>query len=158
MWEKRDEPGTSGNLAGRPSSGGPPTAQIGKALRLQAEIRGGEDLYVDGEVVGRIELEGKDLTIGPNGRVAADVVAQSVTVLGRLEGNVRASDCVELRKTGSFQGEVVTARIVVEDGALFRGSVDIVKPGQEPAAKPNASEKKPAASEAKPAARKSGAA
>jgi cytoskeletal protein CcmA (bactofilin family) len=154
MWEKRDEAAPGGHS-------GPAATQIGKSLKLAAEIRGGEDLYIDGEVVGSIELSGKNLTIGPNGRVEADVVAQSVTILGQLDGNVRASDSIELRKTGTFLGNMVTARIIIEEGAVFRGSVDIVKPGQEEAAdaadgKRPAREPKPPARETKPAAKKTG--
>jgi cytoskeletal protein CcmA (bactofilin family) len=154
MWEKRDEAATG-------SHSGPATTQIGKSLKLAAEVRGAEDLYVDGELVGSIELDGKSLTIGPNGRVEADVIAQSVTILGQLDGNVRASDSIELRKTGTFLGNMVTARIIIEEGAVFRGSVDIVKPGQEGGAsvanaKLPAREPKPPAREMKPAAKKTG--
>lgn len=155
MWEKRDEAAAGGHS-------GPAVTQIGKSLKLAAEIRGGEDLYIDGEVVGSIELNGKNLTIGPNGRVEADVVAQSVTIMGQLDGNIRASDSIELRKTGTFLGNMVTARIIIEEGAVFRGSVDIVKPGQEGGAnaadgKPPAREPKPPSRETKPAAKKTGA-
>ncbi len=154
MWEKRDEAAPGGYS-------GSATTQIGKSLKLEAEIRGGEDLFIDGEVIGSIELDGKNLTVGPNGRVEADVVAQSVTILGQLDGNVRASDSIELRKTGTFLGNMVTARIIIEEGAVFRGSVDIVKPGQESSSpmadsRPAAREPKPPARETKPAAKKSG--
>jgi cytoskeletal protein CcmA (bactofilin family) len=155
MWEKRDEAAPGGYA-------GPATTQIGKSLKLAAEIRGGEDLFIDGEVVGSIELNGKNLTIGPNGRVEADVVAQSVTILGQLDGNVRAADSIELRKTGTFLGNMVTARIIIEEGAVFRGSVDIVKPGQEGVAESAEAkrlerEPKPPARETKPVAKKTGA-
>jgi cytoskeletal protein CcmA (bactofilin family) len=153
MWEKRDE-AASGHS-------GPAMTQIGKSLKLAAEVRGGEDLYIDGELVGSIELSGKNLTVGPNGRVEADVVAQSVTILGQLDGNVRASDSIELRKSGTFLGNMITSRIIIEEGAVFRGSVDIVKPGQEGAqmadTKRPAHEPKPPARETKPAAKKTGA-
>ena len=155
MWDKRDEAAPGGHS-------GSAVTQIGKSLKLAAEIRGGEDLYIDGELVGSIELSGKSLTIGPNGRVEADVVAQSVTILGQLDGNVRASDSIELRKTGTFLGNMVTSRIIIEEGAVFRGSVDIVKPGQEgnpemSDGKQTAREPKPPARETKPAAKKTGA-
>jgi cytoskeletal protein CcmA (bactofilin family) len=155
MWEKRDEAAAGGHS-------GPAVTQIGKSLKLAAEVRGGEDLYIDGELVGSIELSGKNLTVGPNGRVEADVVAQSVTILGQLDGNVRASDSIELRKTGTFLGNMITSRIIIEEGAVFRGSVDIVKPGQEGSAqmadaKRPAHEPKPPARETKPVAKKTGA-
>lgn len=155
MWDKRDE-----NTPAATSQPGSAVTQIGKSLKLQAEIRGAEDLYIDGEVIGGIELDGKSLTVGPNGRVEADVVAKSVTISGQLQGNVRASDSIELRKTGTFLGDMVTSRIIIEEGAVFRGSVDIVKPGQESAAQAadkKPAESKPPARETKPVAKKTGA-
>jgi cytoskeletal protein CcmA (bactofilin family) len=116
--------------APRPTNPGPgAAAQFGKSLRLKGEIAGSEDLFIDGDVEGKITLQGNNLTIGPNGNVRAEVTAHSITVLGRLEGNVRAADRVEIRRTGSLEGDLVTARIAIEEDAVFRGSIDIVKPG-----------------------------
>jgi cytoskeletal protein CcmA (bactofilin family) len=103
---------------------------VGKSLHLKGEITGSEDLFIDGEVEGTVELKDNNLTIGPNGNVHADVQARSIIVLGRLHGNVRAGDKVEIRKTGSLEGDLATARIIIEDGAVFRGSIDIVQPGR----------------------------
>jgi cytoskeletal protein CcmA (bactofilin family) len=114
-------------------------AQIGKSLKLKGEITGSEDLYIDGEVEGTVELKEHSLTVGPNGKVHADVSARSITILGRLQGNVKAGERIEIRKTGSLEGDLSTARIVIEDGAVFRGSIDIVKPGQNAANAPAAS-------------------
>ncbi|MCB1019246.1 MAG: polymer-forming cytoskeletal protein [Acidobacteria bacterium] len=105
-------------------------ALIGKSLKVKGAISGHEDLYVDGEIEGTIELEENSLTVGPNGNVNADVKARDITVLGRLNGNVRAGERIEIRKTGSLEGDIATSRIVIEDGAIFRGSIDIVKPGE----------------------------
>ena len=105
-------------------------AQIGKSLQLKGEITGSEDLLINGEVEGVIELKENSLTVGPNGNVKADVSARSITVMGHLRGNVRAGEKIEICKTGSLEGDLSTARIVIEDGAVFRGSIDIVKPGQ----------------------------
>ena len=105
-------------------------AQIGKSLQLKGEITGSEDLLIDGEVEGAIELKENSLTVGPNGNVKADVSARSIIVMGHLRGNVRAGEKIEICKTGSLEGDLSTARIVIEDGAVFRGSIDIVKPGQ----------------------------
>jgi cytoskeletal protein CcmA (bactofilin family) len=105
-------------------------AQIGKSLKVRGEISGSEDLTIDGEVEGTVELKDNSLTIGPNGKVHANVTARSITVLGRLEGNVKAGERVEISKTGSLEGDLVTPRIVIEDGAVFRGSIDILKPGE----------------------------
>ena len=106
-------------------------AQIGKSLRVRGEISGSEDVTIDGEVEGTVELKDNSLTIGPNGKVHANVTAKSITVLGRLEGNVKAGERVEISKTGSLEGDLVTPRIVIEDGAVFRGSIDILKPGEQ---------------------------
>lgn len=103
-------------------------ALIGKSLKVTGTITGREDLYVDGEIEGTVELDENSLTIGPNGNVSADVKARDITVLGRLTGNVRAGERIEIRKTGSLEGDLTTSRIVIEDGALFRGSIDIAKP------------------------------
>jgi cytoskeletal protein CcmA (bactofilin family) len=111
-------------------------AQIGKSLKVRGEISGSEDVTIDGEVEGTVELKDNSLTIGPNGKVHANVTAKSITVLGRLEGNVKAGERVEISKTGSLEGDLVTPRIVIEDGAVFRGSIDILKPG-EPSASPD---------------------
>jgi len=103
---------------------------IGKSLKVKGAITGHEDLYVDGEIEGSVELEENSLTVGPNGNVNADIKARDITVLGRLNGNVRAGERIEIRKTGSLEGDIVTSRIVIEDGAIFKGSIDIVKPGE----------------------------
>lgn len=118
---------------------------IGKSLKVKGTISGHEDLYVDGEIEGTIELEENSLTVGPNGNVNADVKARDITVLGRLNGNVRAGERIEIRKTGSLEGDIATSRIVIEDGAIFRGSIDIVKPGEatSPAKRPQQSAGKP---------------
>ena len=154
MWGKKDEwtpdagsatggsadsalpvPARSPGAASPASSGGATlergrnTAQIGKSLKVKGEISGNEDLYIDGDVEGTVELEQNNLTIGPNGKVQADVTARSITILGRVQGNVRAGERIEIRKTGSLEGDLVTARIVIEDGAVFRGSIDIIKAG-----------------------------
>lgn len=116
-------------------------ALIGKSLKVTGTITGREDLYVDGEIEGTVELEENSLTIGPNGKVSADVKARDITVLGQLDGNVHAGDRVDIRKTGSLEGDLTTSRIVIEDGAVFRGSIDIAKPDL---AAPASSARKPA--------------
>ncbi len=103
-------------------------AHIGKSVVVKGELSGSEDLYLDGEVEGSIELRSHSLTIGPNGRVRANVYAKDVVIHGKVEGNVRGSDRVELRKTAVLNGDIATQRIVIEDGAFFKGSIDIQKP------------------------------
>ena len=91
-------------------------------------MTGSEDVYVDGEVEGTVELRDNTLVVGPSGKVRAQVKARSISVSGHLEGKVQASERIEIRKTGSLEGDLVTPRILIEDGAVFRGSIDILKP------------------------------
>lgn len=102
-------------------------AHIGKSVLVKGELSGSEDLYLDGEVEGSIDLRGHSLTIGPNGRVRANVNARDVVVHGKVEGNLRATDRVELKKSAILVGDIFTQRIVIEDGAFFKGSIDIVR-------------------------------
>jgi cytoskeletal protein CcmA (bactofilin family) len=127
------------------------TANIGKSVVIKGEVTGSEDLYLDGQVDGSIDIAGNRLTIGPNGRVKANVTAQSVSISGKLDGNVRASDRVDLRNTAVVLGDIATQRISIEDGAYFKGGVDIQReaPKAQPAAK---TESKPAVSAAPTAA------
>lgn len=104
-------------------------ATIGKSLSMKGQISGTEDLYIDGEVEGTVELKDHNITVGPNGRVNANLHGRDVVVLGRVKGNIRAVDRLEIRKTGSLMGDIITARVVIEDGAYFKGSIDIQKPG-----------------------------
>jgi cytoskeletal protein CcmA (bactofilin family) len=109
------------------------SATIGKAVRIVGQIHSKEDLYVDGDVDGSIEALEHKITVGPNGTVNAMIKAREVTILGTIRGNVEASDRVEIRKDAKLAGDIQTARITIEDGAYFKGSIDIVKP--EPAAR-----------------------
>lgn len=103
-------------------------ASIGKSVVVKGELSGSEDLFVDGEVEGSVALRGQTLTVGPNGRVRANVEARNVIVHGKVDGDVHATDRVELRKTASLNGDISTARISIEDGAFFKGTIDIQKP------------------------------
>ena len=107
-------------------------ATIGKAVKVNGQIISQEDLYVDGDVEGTIELIQHKLTIGPNGKVHSAIKAREVVVLGSVQGNVEASDRIEIRKDAKLIGDIRTARIIIEDGAYFKGSIDIVKPEPKP--------------------------
>jgi len=160
MWGRKDEPTpnpapaprsqkpATGRPAARPltppaSAAGPSAsrgqASIGKSLKIKGTISGTEDLYVDGQIEGTIRLEQNSLTIGSNGDVNADVFAKDIVIEGKVTGNVKAGDRIDIRKTGSLNGDLSAARIVIEDGAVFRGSVEIVKPEPVPAPKAVAS-------------------
>jgi cytoskeletal protein CcmA (bactofilin family) len=103
-------------------------ATIGKAVKVVGQIFSREDLYVDGEVEGTVEALEHKLTIGPNGTVRATIKAREVVVLGAIHGNVEATDKIEIRKDAKLSGDIRTSRIIIEDGAYFKGSIDIVKP------------------------------
>jgi len=158
MW-KRDE-------AVRPTSGQPAAAQqppapsgsagmpalrpettrhmekdivnIGKSVVIKGELNGSEDLTIEGHVEGTIQLRDHVLTIGPNGRIKAQVFAKAVIVLGEVTGNVTASDKVDIRDNGSVDGDIISPRVAIAEGAHFRGSVDMQRKGGQPAAKPEA--------------------
>ncbi len=106
-------------------------ATIGKSLVVKGEVSGSESLYIDGKVEGAINLPGNRVTIGRNGQVAANISAREVVVLGKVRGNCQASDRVDIRSEGSLTGDVIAARISIEDGAFFKGGIDIRKPGAE---------------------------
>jgi cytoskeletal protein CcmA (bactofilin family) len=102
-------------------------AHIGKSVVVKGELSGSEDLYLDGEVQGTIELRGHNLVIGPNGRVHAEINARDVIVEGKVEGNVHGADRVSLRKSAVLAGDITTQRIMIEEGAYFRGRIDVNK-------------------------------
>jgi cytoskeletal protein CcmA (bactofilin family) len=106
-------------------------ATIGKSLVVKGEVSGSESLYIDGKVEGAINLPGNRVTIGRNGQVAANISAREIVVLGKVRGNCQASDRVDIRSEGSLTGDVIAARISIEDGAFFKGGIDIRKPGNE---------------------------
>jgi cytoskeletal protein CcmA (bactofilin family) len=120
-------------------------ATIGKSLVVKGEITGSESLYVDGRVEGTINLPGNRVTIGRNGQVSANITAREIIVQGKLAGNVNASDRLDVRSEGSLTGDVVAARISVEDGAFFKGKIDIRKPSDKMS--PNSESKESAHSE-----------
>jgi len=103
-------------------------ATIGKSLVIKGEVTGSESLYIDGRVEGSIHLPGNRVTIGRNGVVAANITARETVILGKVRGNVSATDRVDIRNEGSLTGDVVAQRISIEDGAFFKGGIDIRKP------------------------------
>jgi len=105
-------------------------ATIGKSLVIKGEVTGSESLYIDGRVEGSITLSGNRVTVGRNGIVNANISAREIVVLGKVRGNLQASDRVDIRTEGSLTGDVVAQRISIEDGAFFKGGIDIRKPGQ----------------------------
>jgi cytoskeletal protein CcmA (bactofilin family) len=119
---------------------------IGKSVVIKGELNGSEDLTIEGHVEGTIQLRDHVLTIGPNGRIKAQVFAKAVIVLGEVTGNVTASDKVDIRDNGSLDGDIVSPRVAIAEGAHFRGSIDMQRKGAAPAR----AEAKPAASAPQP--------
>ena len=147
MW-KRDEsvkpaapPAPSPAAAPTASVGAAPSASepraqlgrdmvnIGKSVIIKGELSGSEDLTIEGHVEGRIDLKGNVLTIGPNGKIKAEVFAKAVVVLGEVTGNVTASEKVDIRDNGSVDGDIASPRVAIAEGAHFRGSVDMQRAG-----------------------------
>ena len=108
-------------------------ANIGKSVSIKGELSGNEDIYVDGQLEGSIQLPGNSVTVGPNGRVKADITARNLTVGGTLDGNVHASERTELRKSAVVNGDVQTRRIAIEEGAYFKGKLEILNEAKTPA-------------------------
>ena len=137
---------------------------IGKSVVIKGELNGSEDLTIEGHVEGKIELKDHVLTIGPNGKIKAAVFAKSVIVLGEVNGPVTASEKVDIRDGGSDDGDIISPRVAIAEGAHFRGSVDMQRKGaqpgqgaqqaQKPAGQPAPPQaQQPAAQVAQPAAR-----
>ena len=145
MWRKEDaktqavpEVSTTSAAENRPARTGsaapdPPvspnaSACISQGIRIKGEVTGSEDLFVDGQVDGKLDISGGSVTVGPNGKVKADISARELIVRGEVTGKVSARDRVQLWSTGRVQGEVQTARLAIEDGAILRGNVEAGKP------------------------------
>ena len=106
-------------------------ARLGASLHVKGEITGNEDLHIDGSVEGLVQLEERKLTVGASAKVTADIVAREVVVYGSVKGNLRAKDRIEIKKDGSVVGDLTTARIMIEDGAYFKGAIEIDRAGSE---------------------------
>jgi cytoskeletal protein CcmA (bactofilin family) len=104
---------------------------------IKGEVTGSESIFIDGRIEGSINLPGNRVTVGRNGQVAANISAREIVVLGKIRGNCQAADRIDIRAEGSLTGDVIAARISIEDGAFFKGGIDIRKPGD---AKPGTTE------------------
>ncbi|MEE9219691.1 MAG: polymer-forming cytoskeletal protein [Acidobacteriota bacterium] len=138
MWEKKeakgtrqpDPPPTRSRLDTGPASSGASVVNIGPSIFIKGELSGDEDLTIEGKVEGKIELKNHNLTIGPKGKIQANVSANAVTIKGDVQGNVFAREKVEILNSGRLTGDICSPRIVISDGAHFRGSVDMEKKDQ----------------------------
>ncbi len=134
------------------------TVNIGKSVVIKGELNGSEDLTIEGQVEGKIELRQNVLTIGANGRIKAQVFAKAVIILGEVTGNVTASEKVDIRDNGSVDGDITSPRVAIAEGAHFRGSIDMQRTGAKgekgdakPEGKTDKSEHKPENKAAAPA-------
>jgi cytoskeletal protein CcmA (bactofilin family) len=167
MWKRDDstKPTSSPPVAPAPAAPSPPPSpamsaqpevrrlerevvNIGKSVVIKGELNGSEDLTIEGQVEGRIELKDHVLTIGPHGKIKAQVFAKSVIVLGEVNGNVTASEKVDIRDGGSVDGDIIAPRVAIAEGAHFRGSVDMQRKPAQPATQ--ASKASPALAESLP--------
>jgi cytoskeletal protein CcmA (bactofilin family) len=160
MW-KRDEavkPTVAPSTPAVQSHGGPAPApqpetrhltgrdvvNIGKSVVIKGELNGSEDLTIEGHVEGTIDLRENVLTIGPNGKIKANVFAKAVIVLGAVTGNITASEKIDIRDAGSVEGDLVSPRVAISEGAQFRGSVDMQRKSGHKVSQPSAVPAKPA--------------
>ena len=104
-------------------------ATIGRSLFIKGEVSGTESLYIDGRIEGAVNFAGHRVTIGSNGSAAANISAREVVIIGEVQGNIQCTDRLDIRSEGSLTGDVIAARISIEDGAFFKGGIDIRKPG-----------------------------
>src|SRR5438093_243769 len=109
-------------------------ASIGKSIVINGELSGSEDLTIEGRVDGKIELRDHVLTVGPNGRIKAQVSAKAIVVLGNVQGNLTATEKVDIKDSGSVEGDIIAPRVAIADGSHFRGSIDMQKKDQPAAA------------------------
>ena len=103
------------------------TAQLGSSLHVKGEVSGNEDLLIDGSLEGLVQLDERKLTVGTTAKLTADIIAGEVIVYGSVKGNVRGKAKIEIKKDGSVRGDLTTAQIIIEDGAYFKGSIEIEK-------------------------------
>jgi len=149
MWKPTNQPSTTPNpapepqrtsymppapeppVAARPAAVTPQEqATLGKSLVIKGEVTGSESLYIDGRVEGSINLPGNRVTVGRNGVVSANISAREIVILGKVRGNMTASDRFDIRSEGSLTGDITAQRVSIEEGAYFKGGIDIRKPGQ----------------------------
>jgi len=160
MWKPANQPNAAPTPVPEPQRYMPPAAEppvqtrpaavtpqeqatLGKSLVIKGEVTGSESLYIDGRVEGSINLPGNRVTVGRNGVVSANIVAREIVILGKVRGNMNASDRFDIRSEGSLTGDIVAQRVSIEEGAFFKGGIDIRKPGQA-GQKPNGESKEAA--------------
>src|SRR5438132_1338374 len=137
-FQRSSEPVSDPNaFSSRPGTPGARSlACIGASLEIKGRITAEEDLQIDGKVEGPISIRGHRLTIGRSGQLSSEVSARELVVFGKVTGNINATDRVEIKKDGAVIGDIQTARISIEDGAVFKGRIEIDRPGSKPSSVP----------------------
>ena len=143
MWKKTDEQDSDGRTPARPITNTPTTptsipdraprstvtpterATIGRSITIRGDVTGDEDLMIQGRIEGSVQLGQHHVTVGPEGRVKANISGRSVTVEGEVKGDLHGDEQVALRPTARVEGDIVSPRVVLDDGASFRGSIDM---------------------------------
>ena len=143
MWDKKEtgtrpsaEPGVNPAYIPDTSRGGRIIVNIGPSIQIKGELQGDEDLTIDGRIDGQINLREHNLTIGPNGKIKADLFAKTIIIAGEVSGNANAAERVEIAPTGRLIGNIAAPRITIADGAHFKGSVDMERGAESRSAKP----------------------
>jgi len=145
MWSRKEDEPKPVETPVRPASEPPRQAvettggkqvetivKVGKSIHIRGELSGNEDLTIEGSVEGKIELKDHNLVVGSTGKIQAEIHAKTVTIQGEVQGNVHAEERIELAASGTVKGDLVAPRIVISDGARFKGTVDMDKPGDKP--------------------------
>ena|SRR5689334_18810102 len=136
-FQRSSDPVSDPNAFGRPGTPGARSlACIGASLEIKGRINAEEDLQIDGKVEGPVSIRGHRLTIGRSGQLNSEVSARELVVFGKVTGNINATDRVEIKKDGAVIGDIQTARISIEDGAIFKGRIEIDRPGSKPSSVP----------------------
>lgn len=149
MWNKNEVAGAKPESASKTESSRSSapelrkeTALIGSSVFIKGQLSGSEDLYIDGQIEGSVDLNGHNLVVGPNANIRAQLQAKGVVIQGKVSGNVRGAERVELKRSAVVVGDIYTQRFAVEEGAYFKGSVDVNRetaPVSKEAARPNSS-------------------
>lgn len=136
-FQRSSEPASDPSAFSRPgTTGARSLACIGSSLEIKGRITADEDLQIDGKVEGPISVRGHRLTVGRSGQLTSEVASRELVVFGKVTGNINAADRVEIKKDGAVIGDIQTARISIEDGAIFKGRIEIDRPGSKPASVP----------------------
>ena len=151
-WKRNEaepHPGATPQPAARPPQRPGESATIGASIRIKGDLSGDEDLLIQGQIQGKIKLRSHNVTVGPSGRVKADIQGKTIRVEGEVDGNLLGEEEIVIRASGRVQGNLRAPRVTLENGSSFKGSIDMDAEGQQRPAPPKPA---PPAAAPKPAA------